>query len=580
LAFEEIVQAAPSEEIQGIAPVVAAAVEMQQQGNQEVLTEIADVSQVMRGGGNESRETIVKAAQQMMKGVEPEKFIAAAGKMALPARTAKISEGEVEPAPVNIGTIGGITGLKGVSDFTTQELTTMAPPLLEHGHEQILDVLTDKRVIKDALDPEAPDIVVDAIDEMDGSAIVDLMSTISRDQEWDQYLLFHVKSYIINGDIEAAEKLADRIKNPVVRIKSFGHIMEEYLIRDDAPMIKVFSARVGLDLDKITDPDTRARVILDLGEQLAEAGSETEPFESIDKVAAMAADSEDPFEESFLTSRLGVAQMKQGDLPAAKRSLQKATRIAGRITDLSERVSAFARIAQRYYDVRNNTLAAEILSEASQLAATRLEQHPRSVAFGEIAMAQGYIGDFAGARISIDNASEGKGKQQLIAKVAESLIGNGRYYEALSWMESLADETEYSRLELRLSSALFYEGRSREALNRMEQSAPKMQRIYELSERGLLTSQYARFFSRLGKENRSEELFLESEEITKQLSGRKAQVNLALVALDRARVFQLARAKEIVIDELTDTVVKDPVDAEILATERIIKNLLPAALLE
>ena len=62
-------------------------------------------------------------------------------------------------------------------------------------------------------------------------------------------------------------------------------------------------------------------------------------------------------------------------------------------------------------------------------------------------------------------------------------------------MKSLEDEVEYSRLELRLSSALFYAGRSREALNRMEQSAPRMQRIYELSERGLLTSQYARFFS-------------------------------------------------------------------------------------
>ncbi|MBT7369705.1 MAG: hypothetical protein HN816_03600, partial [Gammaproteobacteria bacterium] len=209
------------------------------------------------------------------------------------------------------------------------------------------------------------------------------------------------------------------------------------------------------------------------------------------------------------------------------------------------------------------------------LVASELEQQERSVAFGEIALAQGYLGDFVGARMSIDNASEGNAKQQLIAKVAESLIGDGRYYEALSWMESLENEVEYSRLELRLSSALYYEGRTREALNRMEQSAPRMQRIYELSERGLLTSQYARFFARLGREARSEELFVEAEKISEQLTGRKAQVNLALVALDRARVFQLHRAKEIIIDELTDSVVKDPIDTEILATERIIKNLLP-----
>ncbi len=242
------------------------------------------------------------------------------------------------------------------------------------------------------------------------------------------------------------------------------------------------------------------------------------------------------------------------------------------------RISAFTRIAQRYYDARNLTLAAEILSEASVIAATELEQQERSVAFGEIAVAQAYTGDFEGARMSIDNAAEGEAKQQLIAKVAESLIGEGRYYQALAWMETLSDETEYSRLELRLSSALYYEGRTREALNRMELSAPRMQRIYELSERGLLTSQYARLFSRLGREARANDLFNEAEKISEQLTGRKAQVNLALSALDRARAFQIGRAKYIMTNEVTDTVVKDPIDTEILSTERIIKNLLPEGL--
>ena len=72
--------------------------------------------------------------------------------------------------------------------------------------------------------------------------------------------------------------------------------------------------------------------------------------------------------------------------------------------------------------------------------------------------------------------------------------------------------------------------------------------------------------------------FEDAEKISEQLQGRKAQVNLALVALDRARVFQLARAKEIIVEELTDNVVKDPVDTEILSVERTIKNILPEGL--
>ncbi len=578
MAAEELAAAPPSDEIKGIAPVIASAIELQKNGNGQVVAEMANVTQQMHGEQNQTRQQIVQAAQQMMKGVDPGQFVATAGRMALPKMNAKLSAGETEPAPVNIDTIGGVSGLQGVSNFAPSNLSSMAPPLLEHGHEEVLNVLTEKRVIQDANNPDAPDIIVDAIDEMDGSAIVELMSSISKDQEWDQYMLSHVKTYALKGDTEAAEKLADRIKNPVVRIQGFGVIMGQYVLDENAAGLKVLNARVRLDLQKIEDADARARVILELGQNMATAGSEAEPYAAMDKVLALAADAEERLEESYLTSRLAVAYLKMNDSAQAKRLLTRAAGLAGQIEALPLRISAFTRIAQRYYDVRNLTLAAEILSEASVIAATELEQQERSVAFGEIAVAQAYTGDFEGARMSIDNAAEGEAKQQLIAKVAESLIGEGRYYQALAWMETLADETEYSRLELRLSSALYYEGRTREALNRMELSAPRMQRIYELSERGLLTSQYARLFSRLGREARANDLFNEAEKISEQLTGRKAQVNLALSALDRARAFQIARAKYIMTNEVTDTVVKDPIDTEILATERIIKNLLPEAI--
>jgi hypothetical protein len=578
LAYEELVAAPPSEQIQRIASTVATAVEMQQTGNSAVMTEMADAARILRGDSGAARQEMAHAAAQIMKGVEGDKFIAAATRMSLPATIAKVAEGEAEPVRINTDTIGGVSGLRGVAEFEAKSLNQMAPPLLEHGHEEVLTILTEKRIIKDVLDPEGPDLVVDAIDEMDGSEIVTLMAGIARDQEWDQFLLSHVKKYIINGEIESAEKLSDRIKNPVVRIQSFGEIMVEQLIRENAAAVKVLYTRVRLNLDKIEDADTRARAVLALGELLAAAGSESEPMVAMDKVTGLIADAESPLEEASLTSRLAVSYMRNGDRPQAKRMLQNAMRVSGRIPDLKDRISAFTRIARRYYDVHNGTLANEILAEATLLAAARLEQVPRSESFGEIALARAYIGDASGARQAINNAAEGEARQQLIAKIAESLIGEKRYYEALAWMETLENEVEYARLELRLSSALLYEGRSGEALNRIDQSAARMQRIYELSERGLLTSQYARFYARLGMQDRANQLFAESEGISAQLSGRKSQVNLAIVALDRARVFQLEQAKRMVIEELTDTVVKDPIDAEVLSTERIVKNLLPEGL--
>ncbi|MBT4377648.1 MAG: hypothetical protein HOD26_02405 [Gammaproteobacteria bacterium] len=575
LSHEEAVAAAPSEQIREVARVVAVAVEMQQQGNQVVLTEIVDATQAMRGPRGGARQEIMYAAQQMMKGVNPEIFLDIASKMPPSVARAKLVPGEAEPALVNLETIGGISGLQGVSIFSADELQEMAPPLFEHGHDKILAVLPKKQFIKDKLNLAGSRIVVQAIDEMDGSAVVNLLSSVKQDQEWDQYLLSQVKQYILNANLEAADLLADRIRNPIVRINAFAGIMEEHQQRENPLAVKVLRARVDMDLVKIENPDARAKVILDLGQRMAAVGSPLEPAASISSVQRMVNESKEPLEKSALISWLAVAYMNAGDKEQARRLLRNAQKTAGQVALLNDRIFAFTKLAQRYYDVRNNTLASEILSEASVLAATKLAHQPRSVAFGRIALARAYIGDFVGTRESIDNAADGRGKQQLLVKVVEMLLVEQRFYEALSWMETLEDEVEYSRLELRLSSAFFYAGRTREALNRIEQSAPRMQRIYELSERGLLTSQYARFLARLGKSSRSEQLFEEAEAISKELTGRKSQINLGLVAVNRAKVFQLEKAREIVINELTDSVIREPIDIEVLVTERVIKNLLP-----
>lgn len=360
-----------------------------------------------------------------------------------------------------------------------------------------------------------------------------------------------------------------------IRKEAENEKIRRRLMREDLLAVKVLRARVQIGLFKIQNPDARAKVILDLGQRMAAVGSPVEPADSISSVQRMANDSKEPLEKSAFISWLAVAHMNAGDQAQAKHLLRNAQKIAGQVSLLNDRISAFTKLARRYYDVRNNTLASEILSEASVLAATKLEHQPRSVAFGKIALAQAYMGDFVGTRESIDNAADDKSKQQLLVKVAEMLLDEQRFYEALSWMETLEDEVEYSRLELRLSSAFFYAGRTREALNRIEQSTPRMQRIYELSERGLLTSQYARFLARLGKGDRSEQLFEEAEAISKKLSGRKSQINLGLVAVDRAKVFQLEKAREIVNNELTDSAIRDSIDTEVLLTERVIKNLLP-----
>lgn len=576
-AHAELVKSQPSEEVAQVAPMMAAAVQLQQNGNTAVVAELADVTTKLRGDA-QSRQEIIEMAQQMMKGADSEPFIEAAMKMT-PAGTATLPGPELQaPAPVNLNTLGGVEGIKGVEQFNQDQLKQMAPPLLEHGHDEVLQVLTTRRMEPDPLNPEM-NMVVDEIDEMDGSMIVDLMNTLAKDQEWDLYIARNVQVFLNEGEPDAASELANRIKNPAVKIAALGDVMVYMVEVDENAILKLPMSRVRLELDKIESADLKAMVLLDLGRRLSDVGYELEPAEAISRVLEMIRDTTDSFEKSHLSARTAVAYLHNGDRGRSRQYFGNAINQAAQISDLGQRIAAFSRISQRYYDARNVTLASEILAEAQVLAATRLEPVARSQALGAIAMAQGYQGDIEGALLTISNAGEGEGALQLKAKLAESLIGVGKFYEAEAILDELSDEVEYNRLQGRIVMHLIHDGKVDQARARLGDAPRRIRLISSASERGLLLSQFARLSARAGMDDQARALFEEALGLSSTLRGRKQAVNRGLVGLDQARSLWVGEAV-FTMEEVSETFVKDPIDTEILATRRIITTLMPESVRE
>jgi hypothetical protein len=343
LAAQELLASQPSEEVQQLSPVITAAAALQQNGNQQMVTELADATGVMRGQ-MDSREAIVDMAQNMMKGADAATFINNVSQnMSLPQQTAKLSDGEVSPAPVNIDTIGGVSGLTGMASFAPDTLAKISPPLLEHGHENVLTKLSEKRLIPDPIDPEAPGVVVEAIDEMDGSKLIDLMNTLTQDQEWDQYLLGHVRDFLAELEFDRASDLTNRIQNPVVRIGALTHIMVARMENGQSNELKVLRARARVDLDRVKDVDTKAKLLLDIGRELGFAGVKGEPGMSIGLVEGMASDSGDLLSKAGLHARIAVAYIDLGNRGEAKRHFASAQNSAGRLPELQARISALRR---------------------------------------------------------------------------------------------------------------------------------------------------------------------------------------------------------------------------------------------
>ena len=190
----------------------------------------------------------------------------------------------------------------------------------------------------------------------------------------------------------------------------------------------------------------------------------------------------------------------------------------------------------------------------------------------QIAVARAYTGDIPGAMMAVDNAGVDEGRQQVLSKVGESLIGLERAYQAQQIIDSISDPLQYSRLELRLVSQMIHKDQAAEASFRLSQSVPKARLIMDLGQRATVLSQYARLHARLGESSTAESLFSEALDLVEGTQGRVRDVNLGVLALDLARSGYIERGRETMYS-ISIPVVRDPVDTEVNVSQRVLNRL-------
>tara|TARA_R110002072_G_scaffold56097_12_gene145613 strand:- start:1838 stop:4264 length:2427 start_codon:yes stop_codon:yes gene_type:complete len=569
----EIASGPASEEIQMMAPAIADAVGLQLSGNQAVVDELAAVTQLL-GGQQINAAVLTKATEQMMKGASNEQFMQQAN--AGPDLKVTTPGGLGEPAPVavNRDTLGGVKGLPGIDQISDEQLGEIRRGEVIHGQEQVLDVLSHKIQIPDSKNPNGPDILVDQIDKLDGSKVVGLMKSLSRDLEWDAYLLSHVRDFLFEGQMGQAGELDQVIKNPSLKIEGLIWEIEHLVGKDPDADLKLMMARLSNEMSHIESLDLRAKFWLRLGVSLELAGVPDQPYGIFTRVESIADDAEDPGDRAAVIARLAVAHLGTINVSRARILFNQAMKEAGSITSVGARISAFSSIAQRYYDARNLTLAGEIIAEAQILAATELKTQERTPAFFDIAAAQLYMGDMAGALQSVRNSASGSARQKLIVELAAWSIDQGEIYQGQALMAQIDSSAARYRLAIRLVSRVAHDGNERKAIALISEFSPRPEEIEDPSERALILSQFARLHLRLRQPDRAEQMFSEALAISDQMAGRKAAVTRGMVALDQARGLWIGKAKA-TMDKVSETIVSEPIGSEITATERVINNLLP-----
>ena len=566
----EIAAAPASDEIQQMAPMVASAVSLQQSGNETLMKELAETSKLMQGK-QAANAKLLKATEQMMKGADASEFLKSGVNQNLKTTT---PGGLGEPAPmvVNRDTIGGVSGLPGVRNLDAAQLEGLTPNSAVHGYDDIAAVISKKIPLPDPSNPNGPDILVDQIEKLDGSMVVDLLKRVSIDLEWDQYLFSQVKDLVRDGLMEQASELTAQIKNPMIKVNAYTASIERLVNRDPDADLRQLLSRVSTQLTHVPSYDSRAKSLISLASLMSYAGVVDEPNNTLGKVEAMLDEVSDPVAKAEIAGQLAVAYID--DREQAREFFQLAQREATKAQDVSARVAAFTMIAQRYYDARNITLAGEILREAQILTATNLKVSDRAPVFGRIAAAQIYMGDVTGALQSVNNAATGDARDAILSTLAAWMISEGRIYQAQSLMSVMKDQPEVYRLAIRLISHTVNSGDKRKAAALIGEYSPRASRIPDQSERALILGQFARLYLRIGDESEAEDMFNAALTVSAQLEGRKAAVSRGLIAIDQMRGLWVQQGKE-TMSNVREPIVREPLESELISSERIIKNLLP-----
>lgn len=427
-----------------------------------------------------------------MKGVGADAFIQTAIKSPNEKKLTFSSPGEPLQSPVNTDTIGGISGLSGESSFEYAILGEMAPAMAQQGKDEILSLMSKSISVINPDNLGGPNISVNELSTLDGSSIVNLLRSVSQDLEWDLFLSSHIKSYLGRGDFTLAYDTALYIQTPLIKVRQLIRITDKVVVNDPHADLKFKIPNINAALAKLNDVGSRIRLRLNLAKRLGNNGFASEPYDSMKLMEKELERTKGALNKSIIAGHLALAYVSVVDRERTQELFSLAIKNAGDINDKANRISAFTLMALRYYDVRNVTIANEILTEAQQFAATDLPSIERSQVFGKIALAQLYLDDLDGAFAAIGNASRDKAKDQLIVQLSESLIRYDRTYLARKLLNEVDDALLYHQLALKISTRLYYDDARDEAAGLLGMTISTLNDISSTSQRCLIMSHYAR----------------------------------------------------------------------------------------
>jgi hypothetical protein len=558
----------PTLEMTQMAPVMASAVQVQQTGNQQLMAEMANVSGVLNGAQPQDTQAIQDAATTMMKGAGSNRFMDLVNsQLGQGPSAAGTPAGKATPRD----TMGAVTGLAGVPAFAPGELPAAASPAA--GSELVLEVFAKPdQVMATDVNPQAPPR--NAIEQLDGSAVIDLVKSLAGDHEWGHFLLGQASALVRAGKFDEADAVTALIADGAARAMALAELQVALGLASRPLDAKLIEPRLGAAVASVGDPQARTDLQLRLAAIRAAAGDKAEPAATLNALRQGIDALQDDYERALSLAALGRAQFEAGDRATARSLFAQAVGAAGRVQPKARRLTAFARMAPVYHRVRATTLASQMLAEVAQLAASELDESESARVFAELAVAHALTGDLAGARLALANTGSLQAQLQVATRQAEAMIASGQHFEAMEVIARITDATLANRLLLRAAAEQAVAGAVEPARRLLDDVAVRLRLVGDPYERAVMQAKLGRLYARHG------EATLASEQFGSALAfagdGPKADVTRVTIAMEQAQALRLEDSLQSLAG-LQNPAFGEPVETAVHAIRDVSRHFPPAA---
>ncbi len=407
------------------------------------------------------------------------------------------------------------------------------------------------------------------------SLVLNMLGEMRRDREWDQFLTSIVRDLMASRQFADAYRISSQIQDDVQRIDLSGEVAYAFASADTTAAI---IADLKTEAQGLLNPTDQVFALCRLAVHQTKAGNGTEAQQTAQEALTIADKINAVNRKAVAMSRVAATWAILGATRRSQEYFEQVNSLLASITDMVDRVSAYAAVAQGYADAGNKGAALRMLQETRQAARNINDGSQRFRLLAEIAVYQAQLGDTDGAVATARSIEPVSSRDAVLFKTAADQLYSGHIYRAMAIAEPIETPTHEARayaLLARYQRGTELDGLAQENFDRAIGSSNLI--VNDVDKAGIL-SEVARLRMRTGDADTAGKLFEKARLLVEDTGNAHTHdIASALIAKNQVRALQTVQAKKTLSTIADASIAKDVRDdiAQMDGTIDIVRSLMP-----